>query len=358
MRYQRLKRTLRGLLMVGITAGFLSGCGEAVSETADTTTVKPVKLLSVADYIVSPTDIFLAEVDATKRAQLSFQVGGEVDNLSVRMGQRVSKGDVLATLDQSDLKLSLDSAQASYALAKTQWERSKRLFAKKLVSADVYDQSETQFKATQARYETARTELSYTQLVAPFDGVVAYTFVKQNQVVGAKQQILNLIDNTQLDVTFSMPVIYVEKRGIENLSSQEIWVTMDSDPTSKIPASFKEISTQPNTDTNTFEAIVTFERPAFRNLLSGMTGQVHITKGQTEMSLRLPESAWVSKQGNQGSVWIMDPTSHAVSKVNITTNDKGEVVNGLSQNDLVVVAGVESLYEGQVVKAWLREEGI
>ncbi|WP_411021227.1 efflux RND transporter periplasmic adaptor subunit, partial [Salmonella sp. ZJJH19_0069] len=86
------------------------------------------------------------------------------------------KGEVLATLDPKDLQLALDASQAQFALAKTQWERAKNLYGKKLISTDEYDQKETQYKAALANYEQAKTDLSYTKIHAPFDGIVSYTY--------------------------------------------------------------------------------------------------------------------------------------------------------------------------------------
>ncbi|WP_028022206.1 efflux RND transporter periplasmic adaptor subunit [Enterovibrio calviensis] len=358
MRYQRLKRTLGNLLVMLTTVGLLAGCNEAISETPEAMPIKPVKLLAVQDYVVSETDNFLAEIDATKRAQLSFQVGGEIQDLAVRMGQHVKKGELLAVLDPSDLTLALDSANARYSLAKTQWKRTQQLYKKQLVSTDVYDQAETRYKAELAHYEQAKTELEYTQVVAPFDGVVAYTFAKQHQVVAAKQPILNIIDNTQLDVSFALPVHYVEQLGIDTLTEQPLWVMMDSDPTTRIPGKFKELSTQPNTETNTYQATLTIVRPEARNLLSGMTGHVLIAKSQTGLQLSLPESAWVSRDAEQGTVWVMDETTQRVAKTAVRLDGEGRIAQGLDVTDLVVVAGVESLSEGQEVKAWIREDGI
>ncbi|XKY39144.1 efflux RND transporter periplasmic adaptor subunit [Enterovibrio sp. 27052020O] len=340
------------------TVGLLAGCDEAVSETTDAMPVKAVKLLAVQDYVVSATDNFLAEIDATKRAQLSFQVAGEIESLNVRMGQHVKQGDLLATLDPSDLALALDSAKARYLLAKTQWQRAQQLYKKQLVSTDVYDQAETLYKAERAHHEQAKTELGYTQVRAPFDGVVAYTFAKPNQVVAAKQPILNIIDNTQLDVSFALPVHFVDKLGIAALSQQPLWVMMDSDPTTKIPGKFKEISTQPNAETNTYQATLTIQRPENRNLLSGMTGHVLIAKSQTGLQLSLPDTAWVSREDNQGMVWVMDAATQRVAKTAVLLDTNGRIQQGLDVTDLVVVAGVESLSEGQEVKAWIREEGI
>lgn len=265
---------------------------------------------------------------------------------------------MLATLDPKDLQLALDAAQAQYALAKTQWERAKSLYGKKLISTDSYDQKETQYKAALASFEQAKTDLSYTKIQAPFDGVVSYTYVKPYQVVGEKQEILNLIDNTTLDVSFTLPVSYAESVSLSALKNAEMWVTMDSEPSKRIPGKFKEISTQPNIDTNSYEAIVTITRPTDRNLLTGMTGQVHIAKQNKSNAMTLPTSAWVNKQEKQGEVWVMDSSTQQVSKVTLSLNESGAIESGLDNNDYVVIAGVERLVEGQVVKAWIREEGI
>lgn len=230
--------------------------------------------------------------------------------------------------------------------------------AKKLISTDSYDQKETQYKAALASFEQAKTDLSYTKIQAPFDGVVSYTYVKPYQVVGEKQEILNLIDNTTLDVSFTLPVSYAESVSLSALKNAEMWVTMDSEPSKRIPGKFKEISTQPNIDTNSYEAIVTITRPTDRNLLTGMTGQVHIAKQNKSNAMMLPTSAWVNKQENQGEVWVMDSSTQQVNKVTLSLNESGAIESGLDNNDYVVIAGVERLVEGQVVKAWIREEGI
>ncbi len=357
MRKQTIKHTLIGVVVTLSLSTLLTGCNKAISEPAEPL-IKPVKLLAVKDLTVDDSDAFLARIDATYRAQLSFQVGGEVEKLLVRMGQGVEKGEVLATLDPKDLQLALDAAQAQYALAKTQWERAKSLYSKKLISTDSYDQKETQYKAALASFEQAKTDLSYTKIQAPFDGVVSYTYVKPYQVVGEKQEILNLIDNTTLDVSFTLPVSYAESVSLSALKNAEMWVTMDSEPSKRIPGKFKEISTQPNIDTNSYEAIVTITRPTDRNLLTGMTGQVHIAKQNKSNAMTLPTSAWVNKQEKQGEVWVMDSSTQQVSKVTLSLNESGAIESGLDNNDYVVIAGVERLVEGQVVKAWIREEGI
>lgn len=89
-----------------------------------------------------------------------------------------------------------------------------------------------------------------------------------------------------------------------------------------------------------------------------MTGQVHIAKQNLSNAVMLPNTAWVTKKASQGEVWVMDSETQQVNKVTLSLNDHGGVESGLDSNDYVVIAGVERLVEGQVVKAWVREEGI
>ncbi|MDN3685924.1 HlyD family efflux transporter periplasmic adaptor subunit [Vibrio sinaloensis] len=86
-----------------------------------------------------------------------------------------------------------------------------------MISADLFDQSETQFKAAQASLKQAQTDLKYTKISAPFDGVVSITFAKEHQVVGASQPVLNIIDNHVMDVVFTVPVSYVERNGLNKI---------------------------------------------------------------------------------------------------------------------------------------------
>jgi RND family efflux transporter MFP subunit len=320
--------------------------------------VKPVKLFQVPSITTSGYDAFLAEVDAGQRSQLSFQIPGVIEQLNVREGQRVKRGDVLAVLDAKDYQLAVDAAQAQYDLAKTRYKRDKLLFGKKLISADSFDRTETAYKASIANLDTARTDLAYTQIKAPFSGLVSLRFVTPYQFIGAKQPVLNIINNDQLDVNIVLPVPYVESVGIGELRQRQFAVVFDMYSAVVIPAQFKEMSTQPNPDTNSYSATLSIKRPQSLNVLKGMTGQVLIAHDRSGDGLRLPEGAWIAKTGAQGEVWRLNSETQMLERVVVTLNEFGAVVAGLNAGDNVVSAGAKGLVEGQIVRAWTRERGI
>ncbi len=335
----------------------VAGCNKANSEASETV-VHPVKLVEVPDFSMNHYDAFIAAIDATDRASLSFQVAGQVESVNVRMGSEVKKGDILATLDPTDYQLAYDARFAEFNLAKTAYERAMQLHDKKLISVDAFDKTETQYKAAMAALEQARTDLNYTKIESPFDGVVSIIFSKEHQVVGANQPVLNLIDNNVLDVVLTIPVSYAEKYGLEHISQSQFQVVMDSHKQVPIAAKFKEISTQPDQDTNSYQASLTFDKPQQLNLLPGMTGRVKLLNEKQGVNFNLPEDAWVSKKNLFGQLYRFDVDSQTISLVEVELDSLGNIISGLSKGDLIVQAGVAKLSPGQQVKAWTKEGGI
>ncbi len=335
----------------------VAGCNKANSEIAEPV-VKPVKLFEIPNSAASQYDSFIANIDATDRATLSFQVAGEIETVSVKMGSTVKQGDVIASLDPTDYQLAYDARLAEYNLAKTAYVRAKQLNEKKLISVDTFDQTDTQYKAAGAALEQAKTDLDYTQIKAPFDGVVSLTFSKENQIVGANQPVVNVIDNHILDVQLTIPVSYAERYGLEHIENSQFSVVMDSHRNMSIPAKFKEISTSPDTDTNSYSASLTFVRPEQVNLLPGMTGQVRLHNAVDGGSVAITPTAWVTKESDKGQLYRFDAATQTISLVSVQLNDKGQIISGISHGDLIVEAGVEQLLPGQQVKAWTKEGGI
>lgn len=350
---KRMGAVIAALLLTGS----LTGCNKVQSEENEQV-IKPVKLFEIPQQTDIDLDSLIAKVDATDRAALSFQVGGEIETFDVRMGQEVKKGQVLAVLDATDYRIAVDAAQAKFDLANSQYRQASELYAKKLVSTDYYDQAVNTFTAAEVELDQAKTNLGYTTLVAPFDGVVSMVFGKQYQLIAEKQPVLNILNHSEMDVTFSIPVSKLEDRSIQDLTSSNMWVVMDSHRGIRIPTRFKEISTQPDEDTNSYQAVVSIEKPEGINLLSGMTAQVEVQKSKPDYGIGIVDSAWLNKDAGHGELWRYNPDSQLISKVQVLLDEQGKVIDGLSSGDLIVEAGVDVLSDGQQVKAWLREGGI
>lgn len=348
---------LASLLAISASAALLAGCDDAVSSEVQSTTT-PVKLIEVPDLSANIEDRFVAKIEATNRAVLSFQVGGQIEAINVKMGDYVTQGQEIARIDSTDYQLAFDAREAEYELAKTHFERSSTLVKRKLISADAFEQAETSYKAAKIALNQAEIELQHTRILAPFDGLISLSHAKAHQIVGANQAVFSILDTHQMDVKFSLPVSYVEQHGFDHLSSSDLTVTMDTHRHTRIDASFKEISTRPNTDTNTYTARVTFNTPKGMNLLTDMTGEVNVPTPDPVRHYRIAETAWISKDTHTGQVWRFDPATNTVHQTEVEMDAAGNVVAGLSRGDLIVQAGIDILEEGQLVRPWSQEGGI
>ncbi|SEL77783.1 RND family efflux transporter, MFP subunit [Atopomonas hussainii] len=333
--------------------------------------VRPVKLISVADLSNSLVREFPARIQATQEAELSFRVSGELKELPVLQGQSVKKGDLIAALDPADYALKVKDRQATYDLARAQFQRMAKLVEREMVSRAEYDQKKAQLNSAEAALKMAKQELDYTRLRAPFDGVIAATFLDNFQVVQAKQPIATIQAGNRLDATFQVPEnlltsVRSERRGYHPQ------VRLDSAGGLLLDSVVKEFSTIPDTKTLSYQVTVSFEKPANLTALPGMSATVIVDFAKlydnSEAPLLIPVEAVFSPDNSDADtqvVWVASTDAAGVLRVNQRPVTVGpisgegiQILDGLSAGEQVVAAGGRELHEGAAVKPWVRERGL
>ncbi len=344
------------VILVGLS---LSGCYKAGSNEPVVELTKPVKIERFESNQESTPFQFLGEVSASQTTPISFRLGGEVTKIHVEMGQEVKQGQLLAELDKSDYQLQLQSKQAQFDLAKAQYLRAKRMASQKLISKDSFEQAVTRYQSTQAELAQAKTDLSYTQIHAPFDGQISIRFVNPYQLVAPQQPIFNLVDTSSYEVVVSVPVVTAHKlMGREYSLSFEL----DGRPTQPMKAKIKEVSSQPDKDTNSYQVTTEIDNQDIA-LLPGNSGRltVHFPSDFNAQE-QLSDSAWITVESNAkktvGKLWVFDESTNRVQQRQVSINTVTGKVTGIEDGELIVESGVHSLQEGQRVRPWTRERGI
>ncbi|WP_337878955.1 efflux RND transporter periplasmic adaptor subunit [Rheinheimera sp.] len=354
--------------LLGLTLTTLVGCSKP--ETAETETgPRPVKLFQVDDGSARLKRQFPAVVEPTENARLTFRVSGKLTQFSIRPGQEVKQGQLLGQLDQTDFKLKVEQAKARFQLAKAQFDRADSLIGQKLVSQAVYDEAKAQLQVAEADLKTAETNLSYTNLVAPFSGIVSRTLVENHENVAAQQAILELQLKGMVDVVIQVPedVIALVKKDQQYQPD----VVFDSYPSLSYKASIKEWDTRADSATNSFKVVFSMPQPTEFNVLSGMTANLIADLSALmqlpQTTVLVPASAVFSANDQPADtqaqfVWVYQPDLGQVSRRAVTvgrlTQQGLEIRSGLSAGDQVVTAGVHQLQEGQKVRPWQRERGL
>lgn len=336
----------------------LTGCDVSHSDEIAEEFSKPVKVAQLELQNHAPIYQFLGEVVPAQNSPISFRVGGELQSIKVEMGENVAAGQLLAELDSVDFELAVEAAKTQFELNKAEYSRAKRLQSQKLISKDSFDQAYTQYKSSEAALDQARTDLSYTKIYAPFSGVVSLRHVNSHQVVGPQQPIVNVIDNTTYNVSVSVPVTIAHR--LMGRDPRLVFVS-DTLKETPFPAHIKEVSSQPDADTNSYLVTVAFS--SSKPLMPGHSGQLQVFLDDTiQTQSPIQDTAWFESRTEDhirhGQVWIFDPDSSRVSLRDVSVNLASGSVSGLQNGEWIVESGTKQLVDNQIVRPWVRERGI
>lgn len=323
--------------------------------------VRPVRTVTVELTDVTTRPTLTGEVRARTESDLGFRTDGKLVARLVDVGANVTKGTLLARLDDNDAKNRLASAQsavgsarADLQLAQTQEARQRELLGRGVATQSRYDDSlralrnaQAQMEAANADLRVARDRVEYTELRAEFDGVITAVGAESGKVVGAGQMVVRLARPDEKEAVFSVS----EQILSANPEAPPIEVSLVSDPNVKVVGTVREMAPQADTATRTFTAKITLPNAPDQMLLGSMVIGKAILDAKP--AIALPSSALFDKGGNP-AVWLVDPAALVVAlkPVQVLRYDTGRVVieSGLNQGDIVVTAGINTLREGQKVR--------
>lgn len=327
------------------------------------------------------------EVKAIELVTVGAQTSGKIEYLPVKVGQRIQKGDLIAQIDSTtqendvnstkakltSLKAQLNAAEISAKIAEKQFVREQRLLKKNAASQEDFENAKDAFEAAKAKVtelkasiaetalalNTAETNLGYTKITAPLDGVVVSVPVKTGQTVNAAMNtptIVQIADLSQMEI-----LIEISEGDIGKVQTgAKVTYTVLSAPETVYETTLKSIDPGLTLLTNgeytevvgSDEAIYYYGRLVVDNpdgaLRIGMTTQNVIYVAQADNVLTVPVLA-VKKDGAQSYVNVLTPTGiqrHAV----VTGLSDGvdiEIKSGVSDHDTVVIA---QMSESEVTK--------
>ncbi len=296
---------------------------------------------------------FPGKVRAVKRVNMAFQVHGILKELNVKEGEKVSKGQVLARLDERDFKNNLEATQATLKEVRLNYERSKKLYKQQVIPKAKYDEVKAALDALESKTRILEKQLDDTKLIAPFSGVVAKRYVQNFENIAAKSPILSLQDNSGIEVVIQIPESIMIK-GVEKKFNSSI-VVFDAAPKNSYPAQLSEISTDADPYSQTYSVVLKLNSPDDLNILPGMTATVEVQNetSSEDVKITVPLAAIFADVNNNNYVWRIN-TKNTLEKIRVFIGEiKGnrvEVKSGVNEGDKLVVAGVNLLEEGEKVR--------
>jgi RND family efflux transporter MFP subunit len=347
-----------------VSLGLLSGCNEEHSAASkeQSQAAKPqvieahvatVSLGSVPETVVVP-----GSVVPDQQAKIASRLMGYIKEIKVKVGQKVKAGDLLFTIDPTDIKAQIARAESAYqqALAalndaKLDYDRFTKLYKEDSVSKQQYDKIRLQYSVAQqnvaaarSALEQAKAQLKYANVKAPFDGVVVQKLAVAGDLAAPGHPILVLENLSSLSVQTQVSNdLYAYLR-----LGDKALVEIEGMDKPVIGTIYTLVSAaDPKTRTHT----VKLSLENVRNVNSGTFARVTFNKGNRQAIL-IPQSAVVNRSGILG-VFVLDDENHAQFRMVRTGMAVGplvEVQAGLSLGEKIVVDNNQSLLNGDIVK--------
>ena len=340
--------------LVGLcSALLLTACGEQeVQEQAEV--VRPAKLIVVETSNNVKNYNFPAIIEAATSSDLAFQVGGQITKFEVSPSQEVKKGDVIARLDQRQIRNELQAAQTQYDATKVEFERAARLIKEDAIARNVFDQRKSQFDVASAQLDSAKKALEDTILYSPFDGVIAAKLANDLDTVNPATPVVTVQSTGAAEAAVQIPASLVAQS--KQIEPVQTFVVLDAAPEQPIEATFLEASGQADEKSQTFEVKFAFTPPESLTILPGMTGTVKsklLFSGQDSTQISVPLNA-VQSDSDGEYVWLASGDPLVVTRRDVIVGPSvGEtltIASGLEEGDEIVGAGASYLFEGMKIR--------
>ncbi len=340
----------------------------AVAACSEPATEGPPVLRAVRYTVVSETQedrqqIFSGSLAAGNQSQLSFQVGGRIQKLPVRAGQRLKKGAILAELDPTDFELQLREARANVAQARAQsenansdYQRIRRLYETRGTSQQDLDSARTgrdtarsAYIAAQETLEQIKRQLGYTKLRAPAGGTVNAVTAEVNEVVSPGQPIVLLQVGEELEASVDVPEAFVQLISIGDPAKVEIKAL-----SATVDGVVQEIGVAER-GSGVFPVTIKLTSDP-EKARPGMVAEVTLTPQQEEQAIpegfKLPLTA-IGEDRDGSFVFRVEGEPGGAGKVvrqpikiGRLSADGIYVLEGVSEGQRVVTAGVSRIQDG------------
>ena len=323
---------------------------------------RPLKMFTVGEFSQPVVRKYPGRVTAKDKAVLAFQVGGQVVEFPTLKGQRVKKGQALAKLDDRSYRNRYNAAKAAYEQAKIYLQRIEQAVKTGAVSKTDLTNAQSAYEQTAAQMAITEKDLKDTILRAPYDAIIADTFIEAYETVAADQPILGIQDIHFIEVEASVPQERILRHGPEDVRDKYRYVvTFDALPHTEFEADVREFTTKADPKTQTY--MITFTMPVQDKytILPGMTATVqeHVLKTAPKTThLVAPIDAvpvdgqgqyYVWKVRTKGDTQVVHRQDVTIGKV---LGEMVEIISGLNKGDRIALQGVQLLTEGQPVREY------
>lgn len=325
------------------------------SEISKLDTNKKVPLISVLETKEQLFEHYIeiqGNVQTKQNVLVYPETPGQITRIYVKEGQRVSKGQVLARIDAGGLPNQLAQTEAAANLAKTTYERQKRLWDQKIGSEIQFLQAKTNYEAQTNAVSNVRKTLAKYTVRAPFSGIVDNVFKEQGTVVapGPMSEIFRIVNLSNMYIETDVPESYIAT--IKKGKSVEVEFPILG---KKITSKVRQAGNFINPANRTFKVEIGVPNKD-RSIKPNLTAKLKINDYTNPNAILIPMSVISENSKGEQYVYIVnnDGAKNVAKQVIITTGktqgDEVEVLSGIEKGSKLIQEGARSVKNNQEVK--------
>lgn len=329
-----------------LTLSFLA-CGKKEDNNKNEN-IKPVVYEIVGSKENSVKRTYSGTIRSEALSNLSFRVSGTINKRIADLGDIVKKGEILATLDNTEYVLNYEKAladlakgQASFAETEANYKRSQILYLENSISKASYDSAIAQYKsafstvnALKEALNLAKLKLSYTQLKAPENGTIGQVKSEVNQIVSPETTIfiLNSDGDRSVEFNVSQSIVGKLKQG------QIVNITISSLNNKKIDGIITNIGTLSTGYGSTYPVKAKLNDANSSNIKVGMIANISLnTLEEDEDVISLPLSSIITGPNNEKYVYVV---TNVANNIGISKKQKVEILNTPTSNGVIITSGL------------------
>jgi RND family efflux transporter MFP subunit len=336
------------VILVSSTLFYFSGCGTSKKPDSE----KPVifvKTAPVKQEMISFPVNTSGILASPKEMKLSFKVGGIIQKIQVDDGDRVQKGQLLASLEKSEIEAMAQRARSGYEKALRDFERVSSLYQDSVATLEQKQDTETALQVAKSNLEIADFNLKHSSIFAPSEGKIIKRLAENNELIET---------GTPVFIFGSTEGAWIIRTGVSDRDVVRLQygdsavVSFDAYPGESFYAEVTEISQSADPYTGTFEIELTLDQQG-KNLVFGFVADIHIFPRAGRQYYVIPIEALAEANAKTGTVFYVNKQNTAgktTVQIADVFDDQIAIQSGLEGITTVVTDGSAYLRDGATVQ--------
>lgn len=324
---------------------------EAIEKINPTKKKTLVTVFTAKDTIFNHYLELQGNVDTKKNIVITPEMNGILQQVYIKEGQRVSQGQILAKVDDGGMSQQLSQLQIQADLAKTTYERQKRLWDQKIGSEIQFLQAKSAYEAQQKAVDQIKVQIGKTSIRAPFSGIIDDVITEQGSVVSAGMSpVIRIVNLNDMYIEAVIPEKYLT--SVTKGKNVEVYFPILGET---INAKIRQAADFIDPNNRTFKVEVAVPNKD-GNIKPNLTAKLRINDYTNPKAFLIPQSIISENADGEQYVYVIDSSKEGIKRAKKaiistgkTQGDYIEVIDGLNDGDQVIKAGARSVNDGQEV---------